>query len=713
VKLRRRALLQIFAGLLVLSVGAVWLVVAWMHNPRRGLPCSIKLQSWNLNNWQSFGGTWIVKNGVIRNDSDERGAKIVTGSPYWRNYSVEADIQLLGSEGDAGLIIRSSDEQTGVDAYKGYYAGLRGRESQMNTDESLILGKADYQYTEMQYVRLPSGVAPFRWYHLKVLVYGCHIVASVTSALHPDRTYTASAFDAGCYKKGRIGLRSYASGGVWKNIRISPATEADMKRMLAVRAPFSLPHAGRESLRPLMTAAPPAPDLTSVSQLRLMTPGSMRTATVRGVVIATMPQLYVEDATGGAAVHAANHVPLKIGDEVQVSGVVSPGAFSPTLRDASVRVLWASTPNPPVFVTSSQAATGSFAANFIELSGVLEAKSLGRDHSLILRLRNGQQAFQALLYGEQAASLYENLKSGSLLAVRGVCVVTPDYTHNLTPFALLLRSGGDLVILAGPPWWSPRHLIELTAVVFLLLLLIQYVHSRMEQWRLRAVLDERGRLAHEMHDTLAQSFAGIGFQLEALRDELPDQGAARTHLNIARDLVRYSHEEARRNIASLRPENLAALGLVEALKRFAESKLSGGNIQVIATGNEAAVALPPALADTLLRIGQEAIANSIRHAHPSVIAIRLDLVGKTVTLSIHDDGAGFDSSAGGTGFGLDGMRKRAEMISAQLTIESALTRGTTITVQASLPPTLTWKTIHLHAWNYLKKLALHGTPHAS
>jgi signal transduction histidine kinase len=486
-----------------------------------------------------------------------------------------------------------------------------------------------------------------------------------------------------------------------------------MQKMLAVHAPSPLPHASRESLPSLMAAPHPAPDLTNVSKLRLMPPSSMRTATVRGVVIATTPQLYIEDATGGAAVRAATHIPLKIGDEVQVSGFVSPGAFSPTLRDATVHVLWASTPSPPVFVTSSQAATGDFAANFIEVSGVLQAKSLGRDHSLVLRLRNGQQVFQALLYGEQAASLYENLKPGSLLAVRGVCVVTPDFTRNLTPFALLLRSGGDLVILAGPPWWSPWHLVELTAFVFLLILLIQYSQSRMEQWRLRAVLDERSRLAHEMHDTLAQSFAGIGFQLEALRDELPNQGAARTHLNIARDLVRYSHEEARRNIASLRPENLATLGLVEALKRFAESKLSAGNIKVMAAGNDAALSLPPALADTLLRIGQEAIANSIRHARPSVIAIRLNIVPPSVTFSIHDDGKGFDSSTGGTGFGLDGMRKRAEMISAQLSIKSTCTEGTTVTVRASMPPTLTWKTIHLHAWNYFKKLVLQGTRHAS
>lgn len=704
---------QILGALLIIAAAASWIVLAWLRNPRRGLPCSVPLQTGSLDNWQSFGGTWIVKRGDIRNDSDERGAKIVTGSHYWNNYSIEADIKLLGSEGDAGLIIRSSDEQTGVDAYRGYYAGLRGRESQISTDNSLILGKANYEYEEFQHIRLPAGVVAFRWYHLKLLVYGCHIVASVTWPLHSRRTYTASHFDPGCYTHGRVGLRSYASGGVWKNIRILPATESDLRKMLAVPAPPPLPHSSQPASQPLAAKSPPAPDLTSVSSLRLMSARSSHPATIRGVVIATTPQLYIEDSTGGAEVRCTIRVPLKIGDEVQASGLVDPGNFSPALHNATIHVLWASTPIPPVFATSSQAATGAFAATFIEVRGILKSKSFQPNHPLVLRLREGQQTFQALLYGEQAASLYKRLRPGSLLAVRGVCVVRSVYTHDVTPFALLLRSGGDLAILAGPPWWTPRHLIELTVAVFLLLLLIQYLHLRMEHWRMRAVLDERGRIAHEMHDTLAQSFAGIGFQLEALRNQLPPRGEARNHLNVARDLVRYSHEEARRNIASLRPEYLGSLGLVAALKRFADSKLAAGRIQVVAEGNDAALTLPPALADTLFRIGQEAIANSIRHASPSVIVIRLHIVDHVVEFTVHDNGIGFDPSSASAGFGLNGMGKRADMISAQFSISSSSGNGTTITVHANLPPTLTWKTIHLYAWTYLKDLLFHGADHAS
>lgn len=712
-KLLKQRWLQGLVGALVLSAASAWLVISWLHNPMRGLPHDYAFQSGSLDNWQSFGGTWNISHGVIQNNSDERGAKILTGSPYWKNYSIEADMELLGSEGDAGLIVRSSNEQTGVDAYKGYYAGLRGRENELSTDDSLIIGKADYEYISIKHVRIASGVAPFRWYHLKLLIYGCHIVAAVTWPLHSGRTYTVSAVDPHCYKHGRVGLRSYASGGVWKNIKVQPATRADMDKMLAVPPPTPLPPGKRPASPSQTPSEPPAPNLRTIARLRLMPADSSRITTTRGVVIATSPQLYIEDSTGGAAVEETKAIPLKIGDEVQASGLVDPGVFSPVLRHATVHVLWASTPIPPVFATSSQAATGAFDSTFIEVRGYLVSRSYKPHHPLVLHLREGQQTFQALLYGEQAASLYDNLRPGSLITVSGVCVVGSRYTHNLTPFALLLRSSGDLSVLHGPPWWTPRHLIELTIVVFLLLLFIQYLHSRMEHWRLRAVLDERGRIAHEMHDTLAQSFAGIGFQLEALRNQIPSNSEAGKHLNVARDLVRYSHEEARRNIASLRPEFLASLGLVDALKRFLDSRLTAGEVRIITEGNEASLSLPPGLADTLFRIGQEAIANTIRHAHPSTIAIRLHIVDTTVEFSIQDDGIGFDQSATTTGFGLEGMRRRAEMISARININSSPEKGTTITVQASLPSRLTWKTIHLYTWTYIKELLLHRVDHAA
>ena len=92
--------------------------------------------------WQAFGGTWQFADGVMSNNSDERGAKLMTGSESWTNYSVEADVLLLGQYGDAGLIIRARGEEKGVDAYHGYMAGLR------DLDNTLMMGRADYGWRE-------------------------------------------------------------------------------------------------------------------------------------------------------------------------------------------------------------------------------------------------------------------------------------------------------------------------------------------------------------------------------------------------------------------------------------------------------------------------------------------------------------------------------------------------------------------------------------
>ena len=99
----------------------------------------------------------------MRNNSDERGAKLMNGSYDWKNYSVEADVQLLGQYGDAGLILRARNEEEGVDAYNGYFAGLR------DLDDSVILGRADFGWREYHSVPVKPRVNAQTWYHLKFL----------------------------------------------------------------------------------------------------------------------------------------------------------------------------------------------------------------------------------------------------------------------------------------------------------------------------------------------------------------------------------------------------------------------------------------------------------------------------------------------------------------------------------------------------------------
>jgi signal transduction histidine kinase len=692
----------------LLALGAIALL-AYLHSPNRGLPYRDSFAQGAAREWKALGGTWELVHGVMRNDSDERGAKLLAGSPYWRNYSIEADVNLLGSSGDAGLIIRSSDEEEGVNAYSGYYAGVRTR------DNGLVLGRADHGWMEV-YKQSPAagGIRPFQWYHLKLLAYDCHIVAAVA----PPSTAASTLLgidDRNCIQSGRIGLRSYSAGGIWRNVVVKSATREDLAEMLRpmgterqAESRNAAPE-GDETGREQMLSKRPGdsdriPVALSIESLRLGPFAKPERATIRGVVNLATPMLFVQDSTGGVYIPGPNAPLLKVGDEVEVTGEAHPGDFSTTMEHATVKVLWARTPMPPVSVTASQASTGKFDAEFVEVQGHLASKEYGPENTLVLNLDEGPQSFRAILNRGRGDYLFSTLKPGSSLRLRGICVVDPAFTKNLTPFVLLLRSNEDLQVLAGPPWWSTGHVIALIIASLLIALVINFAYHRIAHWRLQGVLEERQRLAHEMHDTLAQSFAGIGFQLQAIRNRLPGEDTAvLQQLDLASDLVRHSHEEARRSIATLRPESLESEDILSALDRCARRMVEGGSVHVISEKEGDQRPIPLRIADTLYRIGQEAIANAVRHAQPTILTIRLKYGQNLACLHIEDNGGGFEKGNGLLGFGIRGMRRRAQSISAKFHIESKVGAGTLIEVAAPLPPRITVANAPRLVWRYLRE----------
>lgn len=701
---RRRlivALLCLLCIFVLLGAGA------WWRSPDRGLPWRDSFAYGNADEWRAFGGTWELFDGMMRNDSDERGAKLVTGSSHWSNYSIEADVSLLGTSGDAGLIIRSSDEEEGVNAYSGYYAGVR------TIDNSLVIGRADHGWAETtKEIPETHSIRPFRWYHLKLIAYGCQIAAAVTIPSEPAPV-SIGFTDPICVHSGRAGLRSYSSGGIWKNIVVQPATHQDLIAMLDNPKSMQRPPEGnlidqdsgfvasRQFVEEEQAGAGSAAVTQTIASLRLDSFAVPTQATIRGVVILTTPRLYVQDSTGGLYIPHPKAPLLKVGDEVEVSGMVYPGDFSSTMEDATVQVLWARAPLPPVSVTASQAATGKYDATFIEVHGRLVGKQRGPGNTLILGLDEGPQSFRAVMNPGRSDSLFDKLKLNSILSLRGICVVDPQQTHNITPFVLLLRSNEDLSIISGPPWWNTEHVLAIGAVVFLLAILAILLYHSIQSWRLRTVLDERGRLAHEMHDTLAQSFAGIGFQLQAIRNALP-QGmpALDRQLELASDLVRHSHEETRRSIASLRSESFEPEDILAALGDCAHRLIGSASVQVVLEKEGEQRTVPLQTADALYRIGQEAIANSIRHANPGSLAVRLTYRENLVSLEIEDDGRGFSSSTYQSGFGIRGMRRRAQAVSAAFQIVSQPGYGTLVRTEAPLPPRVTFASWPKLFWKY-------------
>ncbi len=210
---------------------------------------------------------------------------------------------------------------------------------------------------------------------------------------------------------------------------------------------------------------------------------------------------------------------------------------------------------------------------------------------------------------------------------------------------------------------------------------------RRKEAQFSAVLAERTRMARELHDTLAQGFAGVAFQLEGVATKLfeaPQE--AHQHLDLALSMVRYSLDEARRSIWDLRPQALESGSLALALSEFAQQLTSDVPVEVEVTG------IPTPLSEetenNLLRISQESLLNAIRHAQATQIHLTLHFDSRYVRLCVRDNGRGFDvqapSSAYGGHFGLLGMHERAKQISGQLRLQSAQGEGTEVEVTVPL-----------------------------
>jgi signal transduction histidine kinase len=672
-----------------LAVTAMVAFLAWrLSSSRLDSPAAHTASLDRRDDWTAYGGTWEAADGVMRNNSDERGAKLMSGSANWKNYSVEADVQLLGQYGDAGLILRARNEEEGVDAYNGYFAGLR------DLDDSVILGRADFGWREYRSVPVRPRVNAQSWYHLKFLAYECDFVVTATS-LSGDST-TAAVRNQDCLQSGRFGLKSYATGALWRNVQVRPATRADEVAMIGPEAPpLAVAHdlaggATSDTLDRDLEAIDREtknhhfdPHAIPIGNLRLLPPGKLTQVTVHGIVTLTSPVLFIQDAGAGLAIVRRDaRLPLEIGDEVEATGDLAPGDFSSVLKNASVRVLWSHSPVAPVSVTASQAASGNYDAMFIEIEGVLQQKEQGPKQSLVLTLSSGSQSFRAIVSGKGRTSFPWTLEEKSRLQLHGICVADPAYTQNQTPFAVILPAIDDIEVVQRPPWWSTGHIVAGIIVLLLLVLAAQTIHGRIERMKLRAVFEERERLAHEIHDTLAQSFAGIGYQLQAIHDEVGNETELREHLDLATDLVRTSHDEARRSISALRSETVEKLGLLQALDECAARIANGGPIEVqlrnVGGGDPSSI--PPRVADALYRIGQEAIANAVRHADASKMVISLLHQSTAWQLLIEDDGRGFPSGQDSANFGIRGMGKRAESIGAALDIRSSPGAGTSVQV---------------------------------
>uniref|UniRef100_UPI0040407A03 sensor histidine kinase n=1 Tax=Saccharopolyspora galaxeae TaxID=2781241 RepID=UPI0040407A03 len=205
-----------------------------------------------------------------------------------------------------------------------------------------------------------------------------------------------------------------------------------------------------------------------------------------------------------------------------------------------------------------------------------------------------------------------------------------------------------------------------------------------EAERTAGVLEERGRLAREIHDTLAQGLSSIQLLLRAAERSLPE-GAAAEHVTRARRTAQDNLAEARRFVHDLTPPALDDEPLPAALRRLCANttERAGLPVEFHLSGTPITVATP--IEAALLRIAQSAVANTVAHARATHVAVTLTYMDDSITLDVLDDGTGFDPAAAAdesasaeSGFGLAGMRARTADLGGTLAVESEPGRGTAL-----------------------------------
>ena len=718
----------------LIFLGAL-LLFTFMRGRRTVLPYRDSFSSNSATQWQAFGGAWQLSNGTMFNRSDERGAKLIAGSSDWSDYRMQADLQMIGNGGDIGIIVRAGRAERGIDSYNGYYIGLR------SLDSSLVIGRADYGWLEGHPVPMPGGVQPSVWYRLVVVAVGCRIAATATNIETGQKAWAAFEENP-CVRKGKIGLRSMATGGAWRNISVARATLQDWESIRAhaafVQRPiYPIREADYNKMRDADLAESHGPERNNHIGMILLSGNHLRSAKlhepelapieslkeaiwpgqqlrIRGVVTLIDP-LFVQDSTGGIAVEVRKPVLLNLGDEVEITGTQVNSGYAPRFEASAIRLLWDRTLVVPLSISSTQAASGAFNSSLVEVRGYLRSKAIASKGTIILNISDASQSFTVISKSPLSLRDYKGWESESLLRVDGVCVLGEPFSTGGSAFAILTRSTDDIQVISGPPWWSGERLLRLILPLILLVILGIVLYIRIERWKMRGILEERERLAHEMHDTLAQSFAGVGFHLQGIRNTLRSGNSSSANnlmekLDLACDLVTQTHREASANIAALHPDADEGRDLLVALEHYAMRMFNAVDLAVVAAREGAPRDLSLPVRDALFQIGREAITNVIRHSRASQIALSLRYEFKWLVLTIRDNGIGFIPSQQ-TGFGMRTMHSRCEAISAEMSVTSTPGSGTTISVRSPYGLRLTFLDWIRHVWK--RQQAMLGSASAS
>lgn len=468
---------------------------------------------------------------------------------------------------------------------------------------------------------------------------------------------------------------------------------------------------------------------------------------VRGVV--TFQRVgecvFVQDRIFGLQIQSRQTNNLAIGAVIEAIGFLSFENNLPVLQDAIIRKSFEPPmPIKPRPATVDELQNGLFHADYISLAGNLverttkqtrHRESLMETTTLVLQTTN----FTFTAIADRPAGKTEQavIPIGSILNVSGICLTEIDSDGKLKSVQIIVGNPEDIRVIKKPSWLTPqRLLVGFTIACVVLMVIVSWtvvlsrknsilnfliqerekaqaalqnandeleerVKERTAQLKLqitarkeaevqfKAVLTERTRLAQELHDTVEQTLTGIVFQLDsATKLSERDPKASQHHLELARNLMDKSQDEMRQSVWDLRRRALEQFDLSKALAEGARQITAGTGVQAHVETKGQIRPLPEVVEDNLLRIGQEALSNVVKHSHATTANIELKFSARLVVLRIEDTGEGFNpDQVNGPQeghFGLLGMSERAKRLCGRFTVESVLGKGTVICVEIPL-----------------------------
>jgi signal transduction histidine kinase len=543
------------------------------------------------------------------------------------------------------------------------------------TAADLASGRWHYQYVELSGV--VQAVAPAPDGTVARVASGddeieVRIGERPTGAPLVGAAVTVRGLAAGAINDRRQLVRPYLKAQTFADLRIDSPPDAD---------PFEVP-------------------LVPVSHLMRYSPngGQRPRVRVRGVVTFHRPgeALVVRDGEDAMYARAENGEPLEPGDAVEVVGFPRMGAYRAELAHAVYRKVGTEPAPDAVPATPEELLTGAREADLVSLDGEL-VEGYPTPDGDVLALRSGKKRFLARCPAGTAAGL----QPGSVLSVTGICRVAEfkEGGYRLTPlsFEVWPRSAADVRVVSRPSGWTRGRLLGILGVVAGVAAgavawawsLRRQVRRQTaviaEQSRREAVLDERQRIAREVHDTLEQELVGLSLRLEAAAVTVPAEGKLASALDTAKRLVGRIHGEIRGLVHDLRDESPGTLP--DAIAAFVATLhgTSATTISVTVAGNEWPV--PAVLAHNLMRVAQEAVTNALKHAAATAVRVEVRYAADSLVVSVTDDGTGFDAARPPPGghFGLVGMRERVRKLGGDLRVASSPGGGTAVEVRVPRP----------------------------